>query len=99
MDSPGLVSLLAFVLALPGLWVAFLLVRAARMAVYRHLLGKQWNGRRLPSGREAWTLVSPDGRSLDRIRRTPAGRWTTEWGREFTRLTEAAKWVETKHPS
>jgi hypothetical protein len=96
MDSQGLVSFLLFLLALPALGLVYLLGRAARMAYYRRLLGKRWTGRR-SGGRESWTLQSPEGQSLDRVKRTPAGRWKTEWGREFTKLLEAAKWIESKH--
>ena len=97
MDTPSLVSVLLFFLTLPAIGVAYLLVRAARMTYYRRLLGKRWTGRRLSGGRENWTLHSADGQTLDRVKRTPAGRWKTEWGREFSKLVEAAKWVESKH--
>jgi hypothetical protein len=97
MDLPGISSFLLYVLCLPALWAAYLLARVARMAIYRRLLGGRWSGRRLSSGQEAWTLMSQDGRSLDRIRLTPGGRWATKWGREFSKLTDAAKWVESKH--
>ena len=98
MDLPGYAYVVMLLLTLPALWAAFGLVRVVRMAIHARQLGKRWRGRRLQSGRECWTLVSAEGKSLERIRKTPNGLWATEWGREFIDLTQAARWVESKHP-
>jgi hypothetical protein len=97
MSSLGVVALVEVVAAVLVFWLGFHIFRTSRIAILKHILGPQWKRHVVKGHREVWVLRSPSGKTVDNIRYTPGGRWTTNWGREFKKLTDAARWVEAKH--
>jgi hypothetical protein len=97
MSSLGVVALVEVLAAVLVFWLCFHVFRILRIAILRRILGPQWKGHWVKGHREVWLLRSSSGKTIDNVRYTPGGRWTTNWGREFKKLTDAARWVELKH--
>lgn len=98
MPKPWELPLFVGLSMLAALAVAYFIGIVGRRLYYHRRLGKRWACYR-SRGREVWMLESADGETLEKVRQTPGGRWATSWGREFDSLIEAARWLESKHPS